>query len=973
MAENDNDLLNTRKEILEVATTWVADDAMTRLQVPLGHDLLKASHDIEEAIAGLFDGEILFKELCHHVVTDFDYHFAALQLVRPDELVIETVAAFGKPAEDWVGIAKHYLEEDERLRDIQADIKLASPHRVEVIGGKDGRFDEWIFDTFQQAPLVRAFVPLFLVRDRFGEILEGPALEDWLTRWQVSGVKDDHNRGRQHRVTQLTVPEFDAHGEKLTCEVIGTIEAGYTDGRVHLGHQAVVLAKFAARCAVSIHRTLLPAVLGAVAEHARGIVGADYSSLHFEYDEADEKYVYEAKSGWIADYYLRDHPPRKSGLGQQAMNLGIPHFIPDQTKHHHHNELQFSNPEIWAKGIRAMAAIPLRVGVKKGVLYICFRDIHSFSSEEIGWLKFFASFAADAIRHATVYTQERDRGRLLTNLHSVAGNLVSKPEAPDLLRQIAGNGLNILGADVVTIYECHDSDKYILAQPAIAGRLLAKESMRTEVDVQDVPALLLKRRTPIYAVKLPDDDKILLNPDRTRPDRLAFPEREGIVSAAGIPLKFRDEIAGRDEIVGLMFINYRRQHFFPEDEQKIIETLASIAAIAIRNRRLLEIHKARDIEIISSVDLHEDLKQIVQRAVKMTGAQVGEIRVPDPYAFNDALVPRAIYRASDRVGAQEEKAVEDVAANWVKNERVSLLVNDIAKDARFNRSAAVGRGSVLAVPLLDSSNRLLGVLLVADAKTWVLQRYQPVLEALAKLAVLALLNDEAEKRLKISAKLSTLGGLTGTLLHGMKSNLRGIVCYSNESTAAASCGDTSNAVIMSVKAAKATEMIIEQMKQLRDWSEPKQEPVLLRDAVLQGLKMVTVPDSVSTKIEMSGDLPQVLGDPSLIAEVFSILMKNAVEAMPQGGQLTVRGEVQELLGRTWLIVRVMDTGVGIDALTRTTLFEPKHSSKPDGLGIGLWLAHSYIELLGGRMKVESKVADGSTFVVGLPIARGNRI
>jgi signal transduction histidine kinase len=70
-------------------------------------------------------------------------------------------------------------------------------------------------------------------------------------------------------------------------------------------------------------------------------------------------------------------------------------------------------------------------------------------------------------------------------------------------------------------------------------------------------------------------------------------------------------------------------------------------------------------------------------------------------------------------------------------------------------------------------------------------------------------------------------------------------------------------------------------------------------------------------------------------------------------------------------VEVQDTGTGMDELTLETLFQPKHSAKRGGLGIGLWLAHSYIELLGGRLDVDTVVGQGSTFIVGLPAVPSN--
>ena len=127
------------------------------------------------------------------------------------------------------------------------------------------------------------------------------------------------------------------------------------------------------------------------------------------------------------------------------------------------------------------------------------------------------------------------------------------------------------------------------------------------------------------------------------------------------------------------------------------------------------------------------------------------------------------------------------------------------------------------------------------------------------------------------------------------------------------------------------------------------------------------PRNVHVGYDVPGQLPAVFGNQSLLAEVYAILIKNAVEAMPDGGQLQVHGQCQGPEETNWVVVRVRDEGHGIDKLTMKSLFQPKHSAKRGGLGMGLWLANLYVELLGGRLDVEStEVGHGTTFIIGLP-------
>src|SRR5262249_14647350 len=146
-------------------------------------------------------------------------------------------------------------------------------------------------------------------------------------------------------------------------------------------------------------------------------------------------------------------PPRPNGLGRQAIEARQPRFVPDRAQNHAEDELARTNPRVYALGIQATAALPLFVGAREGGLYVAFKTAHWFTEEEIRWLQLFANLAEDAVRHVTMYTQMRARARLLSDLHAVAESLVRAPGDPALLDHIAWNTLNILAADVVTIYE----------------------------------------------------------------------------------------------------------------------------------------------------------------------------------------------------------------------------------------------------------------------------------------------------------------------------------------------------------------------------------------------------------------------------------------------------------------------------------------------------------------------------------------
>jgi signal transduction histidine kinase len=96
------------------------------------------------------------------------------------------------------------------------------------------------------------------------------------------------------------------------------------------------------------------------------------------------------------------------------------------------------------------------------------------------------------------------------------------------------------------------------------------------------------------------------------------------------------------------------------------------------------------------------------------------------------------------------------------------------------------------------------------------------------------------------------------------------------------------------------------------------------------------------------------------------LLQNAIEAMPQGGTLTLRG----IRTTTHVALQVCDSGSGIPAAQIARIFEPLYTTKPHGTGLGLHIAQEIMTAHGGHVQVESREGQGSTFTLMLPIASG---
>ena len=159
---------------------------------------------------------------------------------------------------------------------------------------------------------------------------------------------------------------------------------------------------------------------------------------------------------------------------------------------------------------------------------------------------------------------------------------------------------------------------------------------------------------------------------------------------------------------------------------------------------------------------------------------------------------------------------------------------------------------------------------------------------------------------------------------------------------------------------------------LRDFSKqraPARATVDVNTLVAHTLELVaheTKRRSIEVATHLEG-LPGVQADEDQLSQVFLNLVNNAVDAMPEGGRLTA--ETRTLAGdsEASVEVRLVDTGSGISQTDLDHIFEPFFTTKEKGTGLGLAICRGIVEVHGGKMEVESRVGEGTTFVVRVPV------
>jgi len=239
------------------------------------------------------------------------------------------------------------------------------------------------------------------------------------------------------------------------------------------------------------------------------------------------------------------------------------------------------------------------------------------------------------------------------------------------------------------------------------------------------------------------------------------------------------------------------------------------------------------------------------------------------------------------------------------------------------------------------------------------------------------------QELRRAEHLKTVGSIAAGLAHGLGTPLNVIDGRIQFILADASAGDgvRRNAAIIQ----EQTERIARIVQQLLDFSRSRTTdlaPVDLRDVVdgsTELLRPLAEKQGIALQASMPAGSVPVCVDVTQIQEVLANLVMNAVQAMPNGGHVTVdvRQGAADVSGgpggatREWASVSVVDQGEGIDERNLKSLFEPFFTTKgrDQGTGLGLSIAREIISNHGGWIDAHSEKGVGSRFTVYLPLER----
>ena len=229
---------------------------------------------------------------------------------------------------------------------------------------------------------------------------------------------------------------------------------------------------------------------------------------------------------------------------------------------------------------------------------------------------------------------------------------------------------------------------------------------------------------------------------------------------------------------------------------------------------------------------------------------------------------------------------------------------------------------------------------------------------------------ETQEQLIRSEKLAAIGKLAGGVGHELRNPLGAIknaVYYIKGKLINSELAKREPRIIEFLGIVddeiSSSNKIIDDLLNFSRVAKPAVSPTKIRKVMEDALSYLAVPENVEVINKLDANLPEVEVDANQIRQVFANIATNAIQAMPEGGKLTINARK----GDKFLEVAISDTGGGISGDVIGKIFDPLFTTRAKGIGLGLAVCKSIIERHGGAIEVESRAGKGTTFTVKLPL------
>ena len=701
-------------------------------------------------------------------------------------------------------------------------------------------------------------------------------------------------------------------------------------------------------------------------------------------DKKTNELIFVAHRGFSKDFSKK---MKKFGLGEgltgRTALSGESFFIEDYPAHPE------AIPQAIEEGVKSLTVIPLKSRDKiYGTLNIARKEFYRFTPFDRNLFNSIGQIISSGLERASLYTENVNRLDEQKTLYSITQEIASRLELKVILEKIIKSAIKLLKADAgsVTLWDNRKQTYTMAISHGLPERLIGKEFSPSS---KGVVGEVLDKKGPILYENYHD-----------HPNRLEELDPLHFKAVVGVPLIVRDMV------IGTMVIGTSDpQKHFQQNEINLLFAFAQQAAIALGNAQLYEdsLVKIRQLtalyevgrKLSSTLDLDELLNHALRLLKEQWGYALCVILLLDQEK-NELYVRQVIGRDFEKVQSLRFRVGMDGIVGWVAKTGEPLYVPDVSKDQRYIgefpevkseaafplkiRDQVVGVMNVESKELMGFDEEDLKALSSFASQVSVFienaQLFADLKQTLKELK-------QAQDQIVQTEKLRAMGEMASGVAHDFNNVLAvilGNIQLLSHQIDHLKYDEIRERLKTIEKASKDGAETVRRIQEFTGKRKDKEFVTLSLNDLIHEVVTITEPrwkDQSQRKglqiklVKELNDVLPIVGNPSELREVLTNILFNAVDAMPEGGKITIATQPHS---EGWVEMRISDTGIGMTEEIKKKIFDPFFTTKGvTNSGLGMSVSYGIVKRHGGEVLVESEPGKGTTFIIHLPMGYGEDV